>query len=526
MSSATASPAAPAFWRARLHRFVVSSAGIITGFALLKFALQLAAIANYGYHRDELYYLDCADHLAAGYPDHAPLIAFITYAFRAALGDSLPAIRLFPALAGVAKVVLTGMLALRLGAQRFGVALACLCIVIAPIYLGIDNFLSMNALEPVLWMTCVYLLLRMIQGGSVKLWLWFGLVGGIGIENKHSTLLFGLVLVLGLLATPQRVLLKTKWFWLGGAIAFLLFLPNLLWQVRNDWATLELLHNVSASGRTAVSGLDFLIQQVVLLNPLTVIIWMGGLAWLLVRPAGRPYRALGIAYVLLLFTMMLLHGKNYYVVPVYPVLFAAGAVAREEYITEAPERRRWMRPGALIAISLAGLLSLPVALPVLPPETVIRYSQVMHISPPNLNTPRVGRLQQQYADMFGWPELTATVAGVYHSLPPAERARAAIYASDYGEAGAIDFFGPGYGLPKVISGNQSYWIWGPRDYTGDVLIIVGEAREQLAPHCGSVEVAAAFHHVYARPYENGPILLCRGLKRPLSEIWPRLRRWD
>ncbi|HEX8354314.1 MAG TPA: glycosyltransferase family 39 protein, partial [Pyrinomonadaceae bacterium] len=217
--------------------------------AVFKLLLHFAFNSNYGYFRDELYFLACAEHLAWGYPDHAPLVALVAKVGRDALGGSLFAIRFIPALAGAAKVLLTALLVREFGGGRFAAFLACLCVLCAPIYLGIDNLLSMNALEPVFWMLCVYSAMRAVGRGESRSWLWFGLFAGLGLMNKHSTLFFGAAVVAGLLLTPARRALLSKWFWAGGAVAFLIFLPNLVWQAQNDFATLELLRNVQKTGK-------------------------------------------------------------------------------------------------------------------------------------------------------------------------------------------------------------------------------------------------------------------------------------
>ncbi len=221
-------------------------------FALVKLVLHFCFNGSYGYFRDELYYIACGEHLAFGYPDHAPLIAFVTKLTRTLFGDSLFALRFFPALAGAATVFLTGLLVIEFGGKRFAVVLACICVLVAPAYLAVDNFLSMNAFEPVFWMLCAYFAVLAVKRQDSRLWLWFGVAAGIGLMNKHSMLVFGLAVVVGLLLTSERRSFFDKWIWIGGAAAFLIFLLNLIWQVQNDWATIELLRNVQAIGKNVV----------------------------------------------------------------------------------------------------------------------------------------------------------------------------------------------------------------------------------------------------------------------------------
>ena len=222
---------------------------MVAATAAIKLLLHLYAGRHYGYFVDELYYLACAEHLAWGYVDQPPLIALIAKISRVLAGDSLPAIHLFPALAGAAKVLLTGLIARELGGRRFAQGLAALAVLLAPGFLALDNRLSMNAFEPLFWMGCAYLAIRIVRTGNQKLWLWFGVLAGIGLENKHSMLIFGFGIVVGLLATPERRLLRSPWLWCAGMVAFLIFLPNLLWNIHHHFPFLELQENIRRSGR-------------------------------------------------------------------------------------------------------------------------------------------------------------------------------------------------------------------------------------------------------------------------------------
>ena len=259
--------------------------------AAAQLALQMYAGRQYGYFRDELYYLACARHLDWGYVDQPPLIAAIASITRAVLGDSLLAIRFPAALAGASTVVLTGMIARELGGARFAQALAALCFVLAPGVLALDHFLSMNAFEPLFWMGCAYLVIRIIRTGNAKLWLWFGVVAGVGLENKHSMLIFGFGIVAGLMLTGERRWLRSPWFWAGGAIAFLIFLPNLLWNIQNHFPFLELQANIRRSGRdVALSPLTFFSQEMLAMLPLSVPIWLAGLWYLFFYNEGKRFR--------------------------------------------------------------------------------------------------------------------------------------------------------------------------------------------------------------------------------------------
>jgi hypothetical protein len=493
--------------------------------AAVKLAVHLYAGRHYGYFVDELYYLACARHLAWGYVDQPPLIAAVVWIVRAVLGDSLSAIRLPAALAGAGTAVLTGMIARELGGTRFAQGLAALCLVLAPGVLALDHFLSMNAFEPLFWMGCAYLVIRIIRTGNARLWLWFGVVAGIGLENKHSMLIFGFGLVVGILLTRERRWLRSPWFWAGGAIAFLLFLPNLLWNIQNHFPFLELEANIHRSGRDLnLSVSAFFGQETLAMLPLSLPIWLAGLWYLFFDREGKRFRVLGWACVVTAAVIMALSPRVYYLFPAYPVLFAAGSVAWQRWL--ATVRAQWIKPVYVTLMVLMSALLAPTMIPLLPPETYIRYAAAMHLQQPRLENHRLGPLPQLFADQFGWPEMAAAVAGAYNSLPPEIRARTAIFGQNYGQAGAIDLFGPSYGLPPAISGHQSYFLWGPRGYTGESVIVMDGRQQDLESRFTSVQKVARVYHPYSMPYQHFDVFYCRGLRQPLSEIWPQVKSWD
>jgi Dolichyl-phosphate-mannose-protein mannosyltransferase len=499
---------------------------IVFAIASMKFLLYLIAGSNYGYFRDELYFLACADHLAWGYPDHAPLSIFLTWFSRGVLGDSLYAIHLFPTLAGALKIILTGLIVREFGGRHIAMLLSCLCVLVAPVYNGIDMLLSMNAYEPIFWMGCVLSYIWAVKRDDPRYWLMFGAFAGLGLMNKHSIVFFGIALVAGLLLTNDRKAFGNKYLWFGGAIAFLLFLPNLIWQYQNNWATLELLRSVQATGKNVVlSPPEFLWQQIFILLPFTATVWLAGIWYLLFDRDGKRFRTLGIAYLVTLVMMIALKAKNYYMVPIYPMMFAAGGVFWENIAT----RLRFGKPAAYAyaaVVIITGAIFLPVAVPLLPPERFIGYQNALGIAPPKTEVGFDSVLPQHFADRFGWEEMTAKVADVYNSLSPDERAKAAIYGSNYGQAGAIDQFGSRYGLPKAISPHQSYFMWGPRNFDGSVIIVLGDEKADAEKNCSSVEERERVEHPYSMSYERFNILVCRGLKRPLTEMWPNLKYWN
>jgi Dolichyl-phosphate-mannose-protein mannosyltransferase len=501
----------------------LSIAWLLGGLAVL---IQVSLSTRYGYFRDELYYLACSDHLAAGYVDFAPLSAWLLHVNRVLFGDSLHALRLLPAFAFGAEVVLSGCIARELGARGWGIFLSSASVLCVPVFEAEAHFYSMNAFEPLFWMGCVYVLLLALNLQKPSLLPWCGVLLGLGLENKHSTVFFLGALLIGLLLAPQRRLFASKWFWVTAAVALLIALPNFLWQVQHHFPTLEDLRNVKATHKNIeLPPLPFLGAQLLMLNPLFALIWLPGLGFLLFHREAKQFRFLGFTYLALLAVMMALHGKDYYLAPIYPMLFAAGAVFWEKF-TESRPRLRPLRRALPTAVIVGGIIVAPFALPILSPEKFLAYSKALGITPPRTETSMSSLLPQHFADEFGWPEMVATVSGVYDALPPEQRAKTAILAGNYGEAGAIDFFGPRYGLPKAISAHQNYYYWGSREYTGESVIVLGWSLKDAQYWCGTVTKGPENAPYYGMGWEHYTIFVCRDFKIPLSQAWPRLKNWN
>jgi hypothetical protein len=507
---------------------LTSGPAIVGYIAAAKFLLHLATAGFYGLFIDELYFLACGEHLAWGYVDMPPLTAFQAWLARGLFGDSPYSIRLLPSLAGAGIVFLAGALAREMGGGRFAQGLAALAAFSAPIYMFTCSYLSMNSVEPVIWMGCALVILRIIRTGETRLWLVFGALGGIGLLNKQTALLFCFALVAGLALTPERRLMASRWFLLGGALAFLIELPNLAWMIEHHFPHLELLANIRRNGRDATMGLvGFLWFEVLLLNPVALPLWLLGLWRLLRRGDTLRFRCLGWAFLVTFAILALTPGshKSYYLAPAYPMLFASGAIALEAWWSRP--RREGFKAASAVTLGLAGLILAPMAMPLLPPETYLDYTRTLHLSQPRIENRSTNALPQFFADRFGWPEMAATVARVYDALPPEERARTAIFGNDFGQAGAIDFYGPALGLPKAIGNHLTYWYWGPRAYTGESLIILGDTVEGASKWFDSVEEVAVMNHPYTMEQEHFSVLLCRKPKGfTLDRIWPKLKNWN
>jgi hypothetical protein len=500
-----------------------SATGLLLGIAAIRLAIQFSGINHYGFFRDELYYMACGEHLAWGYVDQPPLIALIAWLVRHTLGDSLVAIRLLPALAGAVTVFLTGILASELGGGRFAQFLAAAAVLFAPAYLAFDGFFSMNAFEPLFWIACAILSVRIVSGASPKLWIAFGVVAGIGLENKHTLLLFGFALAVGLLFCGHANGFRSKWIWIGGVIALSIFLPNLIWEANHGWPQIEVVRNAQNFKNVAIGPLGFLWDNVLFLHPIAVPIWFSGLGWLIFSTDGKRYRFLAAAFLIVLAAFMILGGKSYYALPAYPLLLSAGGVALESYFASAG--RAWLRIAHPLVLVAGGLATLPFGVPLLPVDTFLRYSRSLpYASAVKTERDATAALPQLYADMFGWDTMAASVASVYRDLSAAEQADCAILAGNYGEAGAIDYYGPNLGLPKAVSGHNSYFYWGPRNYSGACVIVFGERSDEFKTFFEESRLAATTSNPHGMPNEQRvPIYLCRKPRAPLAALWPNFK---
>lgn len=494
--------------------------------AALKFFLHLMVAGRYGYFRDELYYIACSRHLDWGYVDQPPLIALVTWLEMHVGGPSLHSLRFLPAVAGVALVVLAARLARELGAGKFGQWFAALATSCIGVNFVVHYLMTMNAFEPLLWTALAYFVARIVNTGDQRWWIAFGIVAGIGLQNKYSIVLMAGGLVAGVLFTPERRSLLRPWIWIAGGIAFLIFLPNFIWNVQRHWPFLELIGNIKKEGRDVEVGAgEFFRQQILIVGPQLFLIWIVGLYSLLAGTL-RRYRALGIAYLFAMAVLIVTHGKHYYLAPAYTTLMCAGAVAIERFV----EGRRlvWLKPVAATLVVLGTIYAMPLVLPVLSPEQFQIYAKkyAPFAVPAAEKSHQAATLPQHFADQFGWREMAEAVGRVYQSLPANERAEACIAAGSYGEAGALDFFGPDYGLPPAISGHQNYYFWGPRGCTGKVMIHVGNSLEFWQERCERAEVGAELHHPYGIWYESFPVVVCHGFKWNVEQAWPRFKHWD
>jgi len=505
-------------------RAAMALAGV---FAVLTFFVHFAsslwgAHLGYGFFRDEMYFLVCGHHLAWGYVDQPPMVALQARIAEMLFGISPTGDRLFSFLAGGVTVGLTGLLTWQFGGRRPAQILAMTGVMAAPVFLGTSNYLSMNSFEPCFWMGALFFVLRVADGtASPRAWLLFGLLAGLGIENKHSTIFFLIALLIGLLLSQQRHILWSGGCASGVAILILVALPNFLWQCTHHFATYEFLQGVSHTDKNISHGpLVFLFQQVQVLLYSTAPLWIGGLVWLGFSARTRAWRFVPLTYLVFLVMMMTMHAKHYYLAPIYPVLFAGGAAAFAELV-----RRSWAVNTYAIVLGLTLIFATgPIALTILPPADYNAYT--WPFAPDSARMEKfTSPLPQILSDRFGWPQMVEGFAARYNALPPDLRAHTAIFCDNYGEAGAVDILGRKYGLPAAISGHNNYFYWGWQGYTGESVLTLGYSREEYANDYAEVVDLGPFDAPWTMNYEHKRYFWLRGRKRPFAQDWAKLKFW-
>ncbi len=482
---------------------------------------------TYGYFIDEPYYIACSERLALGYVDHPPLSIFLLRLVRELIGDSLISVHLVPSLAGAATIFLTGLLARRLGAGVFGQALAAGAAMAGSIYHVMFSFYSMNSLSLLMWAVCFWILVEIERREEPRLWIAFGAVAGLALENKHTFVLLGIGLAVGLILTPARRHLRSRWLWIGLGITILLFLPNLLWQQAHGWPSLEFYRNAVVYKNVPTPPLEVLVQQVLFMSPAALPVWLAGAVFLLATRRGRPYRHLGWIFVVLL--LLILAGQQSRpdrIAGVYTILLAAGGVLLGE-LARRP-RGRWVRFALPAALVLFGGALAPIGLPILPPGPTASYAATLGIVPQiESGEGKRSELPQWLADRFGWKEFVDDVEAVVETLSPADRRRAMILVPTYGQAGAIELHGRGRDLPPVYGTQNSYFHWGPPAETVEVAIVAGFGTEMLGAVFEEYELVRTHDCEWCMPWRDEyPLWLARGPKMPLPEIWPEFKHYE
>ena len=471
--------------------------------------LLLVATGNrYGYHRDELYFRVAARHPAWGYDDQpalTPLLGRFSEWVFGADPRGLP-VRLRP-IAVALVVVLVALIARELGAGRTGQAVAALATAASAAAMAVGHLLSTTTFDVLVWVTVVLLVARILGGGDTRQWLLVGLVAGIGLENKHLVLLLIAALACGLLLDRRLGLARSPWLWAGVLLGLALWLPNLFWQAQHGWPQLELGREISREDPVGNRVL-LLPLQLLLIGPLLAPLWVGGLWWLLRRPGAKPYRPLGLAYVALLAIALVTGAKPYYTMGLLLALLGAGGVVAERALQAG--RRGHLALGLSIGVSAA--IAAALVLPLVPVQDV-------HATP-------IPAVNEDAIETIGWQAFAATVATVRNRLPPSERSRAVVFASNYGEAGAIARYGPRLGIPRAYSGHNAFWRFGrPPDGARPVIVVGYHDPASLRGSFRNCVISARIDNgVDLDNEEQGaPVWTCGTTVGPWSKLWPRLR---
>jgi hypothetical protein len=482
---------------------------ILLGISFLNLLIHLLTNGQYGFHRDELYFIDCSKHLAFGYIDMPPLTPFFAKLTIILLGETLQGLRFFPALLSSVIVFLTGLMVKEMGGKLFAQILASLTIIVAPIYLVAGTQFQTIPVDQFFWVLTCYLFIKLINTENQRLWLLIGLVVGFGLLAKYSIAFLVFAIFIGILTSNQRKLLTRKWIWLGALIGLSIFLPNIIWQVQNGFPVLE--HMQALHEDESTPTLQFLIEQIIIINPLNFPIWIAGILFFIFSEHGKKYRIMVWIYIIPLIIFLLMKGKSYYMGPAYPVLLAGGSVLLETKLLR--KQLNWPRYVVPAILLISFIITSPLWLPVLPIEKMKKLG--------------IADLRYDYREMIGWPELVSSVSGVYENLPTEDQKNTIIITGNYGEAGSINHYGSKFGLPVAASGIGSYYYWGPGNPDATTVIFVGYSEEYLKRHFSDVTVMEVFKNKYGIINEEQGILiiLCRKPNKPISEMWTEFKHF-
>lgn len=504
----------------RAHERRLVPLGLL-GIAALAVLLHLACGDRYGFFRDELYFVVCGQRLAWSYVDQpllGPLIARLAW-WLSGHGQSVMVFRLPAALSHAGTVLLVALLARRLGGSLFAAAIAALLVATAPIHLAQGHLLTMNTFELLLWMAVVVSVVSAVRG-SPRAWVAAGSLLGLAVLNKYSAVFLAGGLLVGLLATPSRSSLRSRWPWVAAALAVLLVLPSLLWQLQHGLPFLELLENGRHYKNAELPASAFFREVVLEQGPLGAVLALGGLGWLLAARSAAAFRLIGIAMAAILVALVALHGKPYYLAPAMTPLFAAGAVLLEQLVAG-----RVIRGVLLVGVPLSFAGAIPIAVPLLSIDSMVAWQLRLGLAPQRLERLRYSDVPQHFADQFGWPERVAAVERVVAALPATDRGRAVIYTSNYGRAAALELLG--HGLPPVVCGHNQYFLWGVPG-TPEVVIALGGASQDYAGDFGEVTLVDRTPEVArGMPYESEiPIFVLRGPRAPVAELFRASRHFE
>jgi Dolichyl-phosphate-mannose-protein mannosyltransferase len=511
----------------RMFRKLTKEDKLLLSFAVVAVLVEVIPnlFGGYGYFIDEWYYIACAKRLAFGYVDQPPLALLLLRGMIALFGESISSIRFLPALAGGVTVFFTGKMARELGGGMFAQGVACLALIASPAFLIFFGFFSVNAFEYLFWTLCFYFLVRLFKDGDPRYWIYFGIAFGLGLETKHTIVLLGFAVAAGLLLTDRRRDFTKKEIWIAFAIAALLFLPNLIWQITNAWPSLEFYRNATIYKNIPTPPLKGILNQILLQGPVSLLVWLPGLFSLLMLKRWKSFLPLGWTFVaLFLIIIASASSRPDRIAPAYTVTFAGGAAAIELLISK--RKTYFLKPVAAGLILIGGFAMAPIGLPVLSPKALADYSAMLGVVP-KLERGKSSPLPQWFADRFDWDVFVKKIVDIYDSLPPEDKKRAVIFAPDYGHAGALEFYAKTFGLPRVICNHNNYYLWSAGHANADVLIAIGANPRDLEAVYGKVDSVGVIPGTYAMSWRiNMPVYVARDPKVPLNDVWPKVKHFE
>jgi 4-amino-4-deoxy-L-arabinose transferase-like glycosyltransferase len=498
-----------------LEALVLSDLGILILLAMVRCITLLLSNGQCGWHRDELDTLDNARYLAWGYVAYPPFAPFIARVALILFGPSMIGVRLFSTLAQAMSMILAGLMAKEMGGRRWAQVVAAVAVAIAPFALLGGSIFHYSSFDYLWWVLIAYLMIRLLKSEDPRWWLGIGAGIGMGMMTKYTIAFLVIGLVVGVLLTRTRSNLLSPWLWGGAVLAILIVMPNLIWQIQHDFISLEFMSSIHARDVRIGRAEGFLVEQLIFsANVVTIPLWVAGLYFYFFAKPGRNYRAIGWMFAIPLVLIFIAQGRSYYLAPAYPMLFAGGAVIVEGWLAALSVGRERLIKGVVWGIFVVGGMAFAVvALPIAPVNSQV-WDAVSEIN---------GELKEQ----IGWPELVETVADIYAALPDEDKLQTGILTGNYGEAGAINLYGPGYGLPRAISGVNSYWIRGYGDPPPQILIVIGLDPGIVCTEFESCQTVGRITNRYGvlneETEQHPQILLCRAARSPWPELWERLR---
>jgi hypothetical protein len=445
-------------------------------FVAIKVGLNLLAMSHFGFHRDELLHLALGDHLDWGFKEVPPFIAVLAKITTTLFGSSVFAARIFSTLCSGLIIWFTGQIVIELGGRKFAITLACLALIFSPAFAASGYLFQPVVFDQLWWVLSAYLLIRYINTSSPVYLYLLGAVIGIGLLTKYTMAFFAIALILGLLITKQRKILWNRHILFAALIALLLFLPNIIWQFLHHLPVITHMKALRAEQLNYISPSDFIKQQLVV-NGIALFVWLIGFGFLLFSTRLRKFQFLAFAFIIIFIFLLEMNGKNYYLFGAYPMLFATGGYGFERWLKT---RAYVIRTATVVLFTLPNLLLFPLVLPIFSLNQTLAVFSFAGKNMPFLNFAatwedhKLHPLTQDYADMFGWDEMTDKVAKAYNSLTPEQQKNTQIYADNYGEAGAIHHFGKKYNLPDIVSLNSSFTLWAPDNLDAHYIIYVDD----------------------------------------------------